>query len=199
MLNFQSATFKAAYGTGAGLPESDRPEVVFCGRSNVGKSSLINKTVGRKGLARTSSEPGKTATVNFYSVDGIYLVDLPGYGYAKKSHSEKNRFNDLMDGFFGGDRDVRLVFSLMDVRHAPSKEDIALVRFFLETETPFCIVLTKADKLSQKQLSECIAVFGETVPQFSDIVHVVTSSETGLGIETLREYIEDVTADGEGE
>lgn len=190
-MNFQNAKFSASYGLKSQIPEGKKPEIVFCGRSNVGKSSLINKLVNRKSLARTSSEPGKTATINFYDLDEIVLVDLPGYGYAKKSRDEKERFNDLIDGYFQMDRDIPLVLSLMDIRHAPSELDIGLIDCLIEMEFPVCIVFTKCDKLSKAQINKSLQIFAETIPYFEFIHYVISSSETGEGIETIREFIEE--------
>lgn len=190
-MNFQKASFFRSFGLTSQLPDSTVPEIVLCGRSNVGKSSLINKLTGRKNLARTSSEPGKTATINFYDIGDAYLVDLPGYGYAKKAQSEKERFNALMGGYFGMDRDIPLVLSLIDIRHEPSKLDISLIEFLIEAEFPLCIVFTKADKLSKTQINKNLEIFSETIPCFEDIHYVVSSSQTGEGIETIKAFIEE--------
>ena len=145
------AEFKASYGLSSQLPERDRAEIVFSGRSNVGKSSLINKLCNRKSLARVSSTPGKTATINFYAVDDCYFVDLPGYGYAKVSKAEKGRWSELIEGYYNQDRDFALVVSLIDIRHEPSALDRNMVQFLMDAELPFAIALTKADKLSKQQ------------------------------------------------
>lgn len=150
-MNFHNASFKAAYGTSEQLPASTGPEVSFAGRSNVGKSSLLNKLMYRKGLAKVSSTPGKTATINFYDVDGHDLVDLPGYGYAKVSKAEKGRWSELIEGYYNQDRDFALVVSLIDIRHEPSALDRNMVQFLMDAELPFAIALTKADKLSKQQ------------------------------------------------
>ncbi len=190
-MNFQNFQFQKAFGLKGTLPPSDKPEIVFCGRSNVGKSSLINALTQRKKLARTSSEPGKTATINFYSNGEINLVDLPGYGFANKSKSEKERFSDLIGGYFAEDRDIALILSLIDVRHNPSTLDISMVDFLIDAELPFIIVFTKCDKLSKKQLEERMAEFREVIPCFEDIIYVLTSSEKLMGIEELKETIEE--------
>ncbi|MDO4420245.1 MAG: ribosome biogenesis GTP-binding protein YihA/YsxC, partial [Ruminococcus sp.] len=120
-MNINNAKFTMACGTAKQIPKSDLPEVVFSGRSNVGKSSLINKIVNRKALARVSATPGKTATINFFNVDTFNLVDLPGYGYAKVSHSEKQRWADLMEGYFADNRNFALVIQICDMRHKPTQ------------------------------------------------------------------------------
>lgn len=117
----------------------------------MGKSSLLNKLMYRKGLAKVSSTPGKTATINFYDVDGHDLVDLPGYGYAKVSKAEKGRWSELIEGYYNQDRDFALVVSLIDIRHEPSALDRNMVQFLMDAELPFAIALTKADKLSKQQ------------------------------------------------
>ena len=141
-MNYQNFQFTKAFGLNGTLPVSSLPEIVFCGRSNVGKSSLINAVTNRKKLARTSAEPGKTATINFYSNGEINLVDLPGYGFANKSKSEKERFSELIGGYFAEDRDIALILSLIDVRHNPSALDISMIDFLIDAELPFIIVFT---------------------------------------------------------
>ena len=136
-MNFQNAAFTAAYGKKSQFPDSERMEIAFVGRSNVGKSTLINKIVNRKSLARVSAVPGKTATINFYSVDTIYFVDLPGYGYAKTSKSEQARLKQLITDYLNADRDLQLVFQLIDMRHAPSADDISMINFLIDAEIPF--------------------------------------------------------------
>ena len=131
-MNVHSAVFEAAAGISAQLPACTLPEIAFSGRSNVGKSSLINRILNRKGLARTSATPGKTATINFYRLDTMRLVDLPGYGYAKVSDSERRRWSELIEGYFDDDRDLRLVIQLWDMRHDPSKDDYQMLEYMLE-------------------------------------------------------------------
>ena len=131
-MRFDKAFFKAAYGTADNIEPPSCPEIVFSGRSNVGKSSLINKLLNRKALAKVSSTPGKTATVNFYDINGAYLVDLPGYGYAKVSKAEQQRWADIMDGYFKQQRDIRLVVQLIDSRHAPTALDLQMLGFLAD-------------------------------------------------------------------
>ena len=148
-MNYNKAVFENAYGVLSQLPESDEPEVVFAGRSNVGKSSLLNKLFNRKNLARVSSVPGKTITINFYDVDNIKFVDLPGYGYAKISKQELKRFGELMEGYFKSGRNIALVVLLIDMRHPLTKDDEGMICFLKEMDIPFIIVMTKADKLKK--------------------------------------------------
>ncbi len=188
-MNFHKAAFKAAYGTEAQLPESVRPEVSFAGRSNVGKSSLLNKLMFRKSLAKVSSTPGKTATVNFYDVDGIDLVDLPGYGYAKVSKSELDRWADMIEGYFNQDRAFALVVSLVDIRHDPSELDHNMVSFLTEAGLPFAIALTKADKLSKQKANNQKQRIKSKLQVPPGTPMVLTSAQSGTGIEDLRKLI----------
>lgn len=188
-MNFHNASFKAAYGTSKQLPASTLPEVSFAGRSNVGKSSLLNKLMYRKALAKVSSTPGKTATINFYDVDGYDFVDLPGYGYAKVSKSELGRWSELIEGYFNQDRRFALVVSLIDIRHDPSALDRQMVGFLIEAELPFAIALTKADKLSKQQMNRQRAAITRTLELPEGTPVVTTSSEKGIGIDELRSLI----------
>ncbi len=188
-MNFHVASFKAAYGVSSQLPESDRPEVSFAGRSNVGKSSLLNKLMYRKGLAKVSQTPGKTATINFYDVDGYDFVDLPGYGYAKVAKSEKGRWSELIEGYFNQERNFALVVSLVDIRHDPSALDVHMVQFLQDAGLPFAVVLTKADKLSKQQQNKQRATIRKKLNLPKDTPMIVTSSEKGDGVDDLRALI----------
>ena len=144
-MDLNNIEFKGAYGTSAQIPTSKLPEVSFVGRSNVGKSSLINKLLNRKQLARVSQMPGKTSTINFFGNDAIDLVDLPGYGYAKVAKSELGRWSEMINGYFDQYRFYALVVSLIDIRHPASKLDEQMIEFLKACELPFVIALTKAD------------------------------------------------------
>ena len=148
-LKYETARFSGAYGTPEQLPEPTTPEVSFVGRSNVGKSSLLNKLLGRKALAHVSGQPGKTANINFYDVDGVMFVDLPGYGFAKVSHAEKRRWSKLIAGYFDQRRSFNLVVALIDIRHDAQDIDQETLAFLTQAELPFVVALTKADKLSR--------------------------------------------------
>jgi GTPase_YsxC: ribosome biogenesis GTP-binding protein YsxC len=128
-MNFNEVAFEFAAGRVDQLPESDMPEIVFSGHSNVGKSSLINKLVQRKALARVSAQPGKTATINFYKLKEFRMVDLPGYGYAKVSKAEKDRWAKLVEGYFAQDRQRPLVIQILDLRHPPTDDDLHMIDF----------------------------------------------------------------------
>ena len=195
-MNFHNARFLAAYGTSAQLPPSNGPEVSFAGRSNVGKSSLLNKLMYRKGLAKVSSTPGKTATINFYDVDGADLVDLPGYGYAKVSKSEKGRWSELIEGYFNQERNFALVVSLVDIRHEPSALDRNMIAFLQEAQLPFAVVLTKADKLSRQAQMKQRAAIRKALKLGSDVPMAVYSSANGAGIDEVRSIIARAVADG---
>lgn len=187
-INYQNARFAASYGTLGQLPDPTTPEVSFAGRSNVGKSSLLNRLVGRKALAKVSSQPGKTANINFFDVDGITLVDLPGYGYAKVGKAERERWAGLIDGYYHQERSFNLVVSLVDIRHDAQKLDVQMLDFLRSEELPFVVALTKADKLSrpkQARARDTLArQFGIDREQL-----LVTSSETGQGIDDLKRLI----------
>ena len=189
-LRYDLARFTASYGKASDLPEAELPEVSFAGRSNVGKSSLLNKLVGRKAPAKVSSTPGRTANINFFEVDGIYCVDLPGYGYAKVSKAEQHRWADLISGYFEQERSFNLVVALVDIRHDAQKLDLQMLDYLRENELPFCVALTKADKLSrnrqQAQHARLAKQFGLDRSQL-----VVTSAQTGQGIDELKRRIEE--------
>ena len=155
-MNYNKADFIASYGISSQLPESDRPELSFSGRSNVGKSSLINKLCNRKNLARVSSTPGKTATINFYAVDDCYFVDLPGYGYAKVSNADRERWDDLINSYFEAQRRHTLLVQLIDCRHAPSADDIQMLQYLHYHNIPFVVALTKADKAMREARQACV-------------------------------------------
>ncbi len=196
-LNYNKAEFYSSYGKFSQIPQSEKIEIAFAGHSNVGKSTLINKLFNRKNLARVSSVPGKTATINFYKLENIYFVDLPGYGYAKVSKSEKERWSGLIEGYLSADRDIRLVFMLVDMRHAPTKDDIHMINYLIDTEMPFVIVLTKADKLNKTERAKRMEAFKSEIPCFSDIHSIPFSSQTFEGVEELRQIVEDIADDDE--
>ena len=191
-LKYETARYEASYGTIAQLPKPTTPEVSFVGRSNVGKSSLLNRLLGRKQLARVSSIPGKTANINFFDVDGVKFVDLPGYGYAKVSHAEKQRWADLIGGYFEQERSFNLVISLVDIRHEAQKLDLQMVDFLTEAELPFVVALTKADKITRNKQNQAAAALRSSFGLAQEQI-IITSSETGLGIDELCRRIEDAT------
>jgi len=191
-MNYNNIRFLSSFGTSNQLPESTLPEICFSGRSNVGKSSLINKLVGRKALARVSTKPGKTVTINFFSADDCMFADLPGYGYAKVSFSENERWSGLMEDYFSSQRNIKLVVQLVDMRHDPTVDDISMINYLISTGYHFVIALTKCDKLNKSEYSARMEAFCEI---FRDLPHDVTyfpfSSQTGEGLDTLKLVIED--------
>lgn len=198
-MNYHNVIFERSFGLSSQLPPSDMLEIAFAGRSNVGKSSMINKVLGRKQLARVSATPGKTATINFFRLENVRFVDLPGYGYAKVSRGEKLRWAELMEGYFADDRQLELVFQLIDMRHAPTKDDLHMLDFLIEQELPFVVVLTKQDKLSPKQQAERMAGFLTEIPYADQITMIPFSSETGEGVEAVRAIIDEIAKGGSDE
>ncbi|MBR6985374.1 MAG: YihA family ribosome biogenesis GTP-binding protein [Ruminococcus sp.] len=196
-MNYNKAEYIASYGKFSQIPPQDRIEIAFAGHSNVGKSTLINKLFNRKNLARVSSVPGKTATINFYRLEHIYFVDLPGYGYAKVAKSEKERWAGLIEGYLNSERDIRLVFMLVDMRHAPTKDDIHMINYLIDAEMPFVLVLTKADKLKKNERIKRMEAFSEEIPYFDEMHVVPFSSQTYEGVEELRQIVEDIAFDEE--
>ncbi len=198
-MNYNHAVFEAAYGTSKQLPKENNIEFAFAGHSNVGKSSLLNAIFGRKALAKVSSQPGKTATVNFYDIDGVKFVDLPGYGYAKVSLNDKKRWADLVEGYLMSDRDIRLVVQLVDSRHEPTKDDVQMIDFMIDNEMPFVIALTKADKLNKTERRKREEAFMSEIPCADQITMVWTSTVTGEGISELKEIFEELLIDDDDE
>ena len=188
-IRYEQVRYLASYGTVEQLPQSKAPEVSFVGRSNVGKSSLINKLFNRKSLAKVSGKPGKTANINFFQADGIHFVDLPGYGFAQRSQAEKQRWADLINAYFTSERSHNLVIALVDIRLEAQALDLQMIDYLKGAGLPFIIALTKADKLSrqkqQAQLRKLAASFG-----VDEMACVITSAQTGLGIDTLKRFIE---------
>ena len=190
-MRYDKAEFKAAYGTFSQLPDSDLPEIAFAGRSNVGKSSLLNKLFQRKNLARVSSVPGKTITINFYQVDEYNFVDLPGYGYAKVAKTEKERWAEMMEGYFNSDRNIKLVVQLVDMRHPPTKDDLMMMEFLQANGYEFIVVMTKSDKLKKKNdYTQRIEGSRQEMSFVPPERLIPFSSENGEGLETVKKYIE---------
>ena len=191
-MNYNKAEFETSCGTAKGLIPSDMPEVCFSGHSNVGKSSLINKVFNRKSFARTSNKPGKTATVNFFKCENIRLADLPGYGFAKVSFEERQRWGELMEGYFSSNRDIRVVFQLIDARHKPTKDDIDMLHFLKDNGFPFVIVLTKVDKLKTKEREKNMEMLKAEMSFVSDVPMIPFSAENGEGADTIRSILDEI-------
>lgn len=188
-MNYNKAEFEKSYGISSQLPPSDITEIAFAGRSNVGKSSLLNKLFNRKSLARVSSVPGKTITINFYDVDGYKFVDLPGYGYAKLSKSERDRFGELMEGYFQSGRNIKLVVQLVDMRHKPSQDDFGMIDFMKQMNIPFIVVCTKADKLKVKEFKKREQEIKEELSMVDSDLIIPFSSQNGLGLDKIKMLI----------
>lgn len=189
-MNYNKAEFEKAFGISSQLPQSISPEIAFSGRSNVGKSSLLNKLFNRKSLARVSSVPGKTITINFYNVDDCKFVDLPGYGYAKLSKTERDRFSELMEGYFQSGRNIKLVVQLVDMRHKPSQDDFGMIDFMQQMNIPFIIACTKADKLKVKEFQKREREINQELNMVDEGLIVPFSSQTGLGLDNIKMLIE---------
>lgn len=194
-MNFHNIRFESSYGRLEQLPPPELLEIAFCGRSNVGKSSMLNKLFNRRQLARVSGTPGKTATINFFKLENVRFADMPGYGYAKVSKMEKQRWKKLIEGYFSSGRDIRLVFQLVDMRHPPTKDDLLMLNYLIENEFPFVVILTKKDKLSKRQQEERLAALQNEIPYAEQITMLPFSSETGDGVEEAREIIEEIAAE----
>lgn len=188
-LNLNKTELKISAGVPKQFPADKTPQVAFAGRSNVGKSSLINSLIGRKALARVSSSPGKTITVNFYKVDGaLYLVDMPGYGYAKRTYEDKKRWSALTDGYFTNNPNIdllKLTVCLVDSRIGPTRDDLAMMEYLVAAEQPFIIVATKTDKLNATEKRKiCEILETEELCSHADSV-ILYSSQTGVGRDEL--------------
>lgn len=194
-MEIKQATFVVSNTQVAKCPTHKLPEYAFIGRSNVGKSSLINMLTNHKGLAKTSSKPGKTQLINHFLINKEwYLVDLPGYGYAKVSKQSKKTFQQFITDYFKKRRELVSAFVLVDIRHEPQKIDLEFMQWLGENAIPFAIVFTKADKLTEKQIQEHVASYSEILlQQWAEMPpYFITSSENRLGKEDLLSYIETI-------
>jgi GTP-binding protein len=163
-------------------PETDIPEFALAGRSNVGKSSFINKMLNRRGLARISSKPGKTQTLNFYLInEGLHFVDVPGYGYAKVSKSERAAWGKMIETYLTTRKQLKAVVQIVDLRHPPTKDDVSMYDFLKHYDIPCIIIATKADKIPKGKWQKHIKITRETLDIDKNDHIVLFSSETGLG------------------
>ena len=180
------------------LPETKRPEIAFAGKSNVGKSSLINALMNRKALARTSSQPGKTQTINFYNInEAMYLVDLPGYGYAKVSPSEKAKWGKMIEKYLHTSKDLKAVFLLVDIRHEPSANDKQMYDWILHNGYEPIIIATKLDKLKRSQVQKSIKAIREGLKLPKEGILIPFSAETKQGREEIWNLMDELTGLGE--
>ena len=186
-LNLNNAVFLISAVNPKQYPANGLPEIALAGRSNVGKSSLINRLAGRKSLARTSSEPGKTATINFYDMDGAFtFVDLPGYGYAKVSQAERERWAQMINTYLNGRQNLIQVLQLVDARHRPTKDDEMMFRWIVESGYQPIVIATKLDKLKKSQVDASIALIKEVLD--TQMVFPF-SAQTGAGKDEVWEMI----------
>lgn len=173
------------------LPDNDKPEIAFAGKSNVGKSSLINALMNRKSYARISSTPGKTQTINFYNInDEMYLVDLPGYGYAKVSEKEKAQWGKLIERYLHGSRQLKAIFLLIDIRHEPSANDKMMYRWIVDQGFKPVIIATKLDKLKRSQVQKHIKMVREGLDLEKGSFIIPFSSATKQGRDEIWEFVE---------
>jgi GTP-binding protein len=174
-------------------PVGGLPEIAMAGRSNVGKSSLINRFLGRKNLARTGNTPGKTQTLNFYRVnDAWFLVDLPGYGYAKVAKTVNAHWGSMMETYFKKREFLRAVIQIVDMRHAPSREDVEMQQWLRMRQIPTMVVATKADKISRGQWLKHLTIIAKAL-EIDDVSMILPfSAQTGVGVEELNEALEEM-------
>ena len=186
-INFNKVEFILSAASEKQFVRDGMPQLAFAGRSNVGKSSVINRLVNRKNFARVGAAPGKTSQINYFKIDGkLYLVDLPGYGYAKVSNADRERWDDLINSYFEAPRHHTLLVQLLDCRHAPSADDEQMLRYLHYHQIPYVVALTKADKLKKSQLAKTLEEFENTCRPYGCQKVVLTSGENGYGIPELQ-------------
>ncbi len=193
----KSVELEIVIGPTSKLPESYLPEVAFAGRSNVGKSSLINCLLNRKKLARTSSQPGKTQTINFYNVNKeLFFVDLPGYGFAKVSKEEQVKWGKMIDGYLTGSSGLKTVFLLVDIRHEVKNSDKEMFEWIRASHAQPVVIATKADKIKRSQLPKQLKIIREGLGfKHGEIPLIPFSAETKQGREEILELIQTVTTE----
>lgn len=188
-MNLHNVEFLISAASNRDFPQSRLPEIAFAGKSNVGKSSVINRVLNRKNFARVGDKPGKTIHVNYFTVDKkCYFVDLPGYGYAKVSQAEKDRWSKLMESYFAAGR-IDLGVLIVDARHAPTNNDITMARWFLDSGCPFVVVANKLDKLKKSELVPNMQTIREDLELPEDCVVLPFSAEKGNGRDELIRLI----------
>ena len=188
-MNLNNVSFLISAANTKDFPAVRLPEIAFAGKSNVGKSSVINRLLQRKNFARVGEKPGKTIHVNYFTVDSsCYFVDLPGYGYAKVSQAEKNRWAKLMESYFAAER-IDLGVLIVDARHAPTNNDITMAQWFIQSGCPFVVVANKLDKLKKSELQPNLQTIGEDLELPEDCPVIPFSAEKGTGRDELMGYI----------
>ena len=192
MLNLHKAEFVRSAVKTADFPQDPLPQIVFAGKSNVGKSSTINRLLNRKNFARVGNEPGKTIHINFFRIDEkVYFVDLPGYGYAKVSKKERDRWGRLMDEYFASEDMMTLGFQIVDIRHKPTADDVTMANWFLQTGVPFAIIANKHDKIKKSQLEGSLQTIRETLHLPENVPVIPFSAEKGTGRDEVLALIFD--------
>lgn len=187
----RSLNLETVCGITSKLPDNQLPEIAFAGKSNVGKSSLINVLMNRKSYARTSATPGKTQTINFYNInEEMYLVDLPGYGYAKVSEQEKIKWGQLIERYLHGSKQLKAVFLLIDIRHAPSANDKMMYHWIVEMGFHPIIIATKLDKIKRSQIQKQIKIVKQGLELMPGTVVIPFSAETKQGRDEIWELVE---------
>lgn len=194
----KNVALETVCGITSKLPDNQLPEVAFAGKSNVGKSSLINALVNRKSLARTSGQPGKTQTINFYNVNQeLYIVDLPGYGYAKVSKEVSAKWGPMIENYLHTSRQLKMVFLLIDLRHEPTANDVQMYRWILSNGFSPVIVATKADKIKRSQIQKNLKILKNTLKVMEGVPIIPFSSVTKAGREEIWELIEEYALQSE--
>lgn len=191
MLKITNAKFITSAATKEQFLVADKPVIAVCGKSNVGKSSFINMLAGQKKLAKTSQEPGRTRLINYFDFGAFILADLPGYGFARVSKSEKAKWAKMLDDFFASAENVAHVFALCDIRHEPTSDDKIMVNFLYGKLIPFTVAATKADKLSRSQIDKALTVIAAAYTCGKDDI-IATSAKTRQGLERVLERLESV-------
>ena len=194
-INYQLAKFVASYGKVSQIPESTCPEVSFVGRSNVGKSSVINRLLGRKNFARVGATPGKTSQINYFDIDGkLYFTDLPGYGYAKVSKEERDRWGRLMERYFAEEGLITLGVLIVDARHKPTADDVTMCDWFKGTGCPVIVVANKLDKLKKSEIEPNLTLIRQTLTLPEEALLIPFSAEKGTGKTELLAAISEICA-----
>jgi GTP-binding protein len=189
----KNVSLETVIGITSKVPQNNLPEVAFAGKSNVGKSSLINALMNRKALARTSAQPGKTQTINFYNInDELYFVDLPGYGYAKVNQQEKEKWGKMIERYLRQSKVLKAVFLLVDIRHDPSANDRQMYEWILANGFHPIIIATKADKINKSQLNKQIMAIKTGLAVDRDTIVIPFSAQTKQGREEIYEVIDSI-------
>lgn len=192
----KNVSLETVIGVTSKIPENDKMEIAFAGKSNVGKSSLINALMNRKSLARTSAQPGKTQTINFYNInDELYFADLPGYGYAKVSQAEKEKWGKMIEKYLNQSKMLRAVFLLIDIRHEPSANDKQMYDWIMSNGFHPIIIATKLDKINRSQIQKHVKMVKQGLGVDKDTIVIPFSAETKQGREEIYALIDDMLAE----